>query len=213
MCPQGSGQIHTSCHAGGMTRSSIHSAFSTASPRGSMERKPFSPGNLWNPGSAGSLRRTFIFTLPAVAGLSSPATGPGAQGVARPGRRRHGTLGGVITLAATPIGNAADASARLRMLLEDADVIAAEDTRKLRDLLGRLEITTSAQVLAYHEPNEAARTEELLGLAREGAHVLVVSDAGMPAISDPGFRLVSAAAEAQVPVTVAPGPSAVLTAL
>lgn len=119
----------------------------------------------------------------------------------------------MITLAATPIGNAADASARLRRLLADADVIAAEDTRKLRDLLGRLEITTSAQVLAYHEHNEAARTEELLGRAREGAHVLVVSDAGMPAISDPGFRLVSAAAEAQVPVTVAPGPSAVLTAL
>lgn len=119
----------------------------------------------------------------------------------------------MITLAATPIGNVDDASTRLRQLAAGADVIAAEDTRKLRDLLSRLGIATSAQVLAYHEHNEADRTEELLELAREGKHVLMVSDAGMPVISDPGYRLVSAAASAGVAVTVAPGPSAVLTAL
>ena len=121
--------------------------------------------------------------------------------------------GGVITLAATPIGNVDDASERLRELLAGADVIAAEDTRKLRDLLRRLAITPVAQILTYHEHNEASRTQELLDLAREGKAVLVVSDAGMPGISDPGYRLVTEAAAQGVPVTVAPGPSAVLAAL
>lgn len=119
----------------------------------------------------------------------------------------------VITLAATPIGNTADASARLRELLHKADVIAAEDTRKLRDLLSRLEITPTAQIVTYHEHNEASRTGELLDYARGGKHVVVVSDAGMPGISDPGYRLVTQAVAADVAVTVAPGPSAVLTAL
>lgn len=119
----------------------------------------------------------------------------------------------MITLAATPIGNPRDASQRLRDLLTEADIIAAEDTRRLRALLGRLGISTNARVLAYHEHNEESRTEELLDLAREGNQVVVVSDAGMPGISDPGYVLVSAAAARGVPVTVAPGPSAVLAAL
>lgn len=119
----------------------------------------------------------------------------------------------MITLAATPIGNPLDASARLRSLLREADVIAAEDTRRLHDLAARLEVPIAARVLAYHEHNEASRTQELLEYAQAGEHVVVVSDAGMPGISDPGYRLVTAAAAVGIPITVAPGPSAVVTAL
>lgn len=119
----------------------------------------------------------------------------------------------VITLAATPIGNASDASARLRELLETSDVIAAEDTRKLRGLLSRLEVSTAAEIVAYHEHNEASRTGDLLAHARAGRNVLVVSDAGMPGISDPGYRIVREAAAAGLEVTVAPGPSAALAAI
>lgn len=120
---------------------------------------------------------------------------------------------GRIVLAATPIGNVADASARLRELLETADVIAAEDTRRLRDLAARLELTVTARVIAVHDHNERDRAGLLVAEARAGKLVLLVSDAGMPAVSDPGFRVVEAAADAGVEVTVAPGPSAVLTAL
>ncbi|MCL1900466.1 MAG: 16S rRNA (cytidine(1402)-2'-O)-methyltransferase [Promicromonosporaceae bacterium] len=120
---------------------------------------------------------------------------------------------GVITLAATPIGNVADASQRLRDLLATAEVIAAEDTRRLRALADRLGVKITARLVSHHEHNEHARAAELLAAARQGQSVLVVSDAGMPAVSDPGYRLVAAAAAAQVPVTVAPGPSAALTAL
>ncbi|MBW3069413.1 16S rRNA (cytidine(1402)-2'-O)-methyltransferase [Actinomyces sp. 432] len=120
---------------------------------------------------------------------------------------------GVITLAATPIGNVADASARLRAALEQAEVVAAEDTRRLFALAHRMGARVTGRVLAFHEHNEADRIPELLEAARAGQSVLVVSDAGMPGISDPGFRLVVAAAGADVPVTVAPGPSAVLAAL
>ncbi|WP_022919039.1 16S rRNA (cytidine(1402)-2'-O)-methyltransferase [Ruania albidiflava] len=121
--------------------------------------------------------------------------------------------GGVIVLAATPIGDVEDASARLVRLLGEADLIAAEDTRRLRALASRLGVQLSARVLSYHEHNEHARTETVLQAASEGGTVLVVTDAGMPAVSDPGFRLVRAAAEAGVRVTAAPGPSAALTAL
>src|SRR5699024_1393517 len=102
----------------------------------------------------------------------------------------------VITLAATPIGNTADASLRLRELLATADVVAAEDTRKLRDLTTRLGVQIAGEVVTYHEHNEAARTPELIEWARAGRHVVVVTDAGMPGISDPGYRLVRAAAAA-----------------
>jgi 16S rRNA (cytidine1402-2'-O)-methyltransferase len=116
-------------------------------------------------------------------------------------------------LAATPIGNAGDASPRLRAALAEADVIAAEDTRRLRRLLDRLEVTTNARVVSYFEGNEAARTAELVRALGEGARILLVTDAGMPSVSDPGFRLVAAAAEHDIPVTAIPGPSAALTAL
>ncbi|HEY5820976.1 MAG TPA: 16S rRNA (cytidine(1402)-2'-O)-methyltransferase [Propionibacteriaceae bacterium] len=120
---------------------------------------------------------------------------------------------GVVVLAGTPIGDVSDASPRLLRELIGADVIAAEDTRRLRALLGRLGIETTARVLSYFEGNEAVRTDELLGLLADGARVVVVTDAGMPSVSDPGYRLVAAAVERNIQVTAVPGPSAVLTAL
>lgn len=120
---------------------------------------------------------------------------------------------GVITLAATPIGHVGDASARLRAALAHADVVAAEDTRRLLNLAQRLGLHVSGRILAFHEHNERERAAELIEAARAGNSVLMVSDAGMPSVSDPGYRLVVAATKAGVPVTVAPGPSAVLTAL
>jgi len=120
---------------------------------------------------------------------------------------------GTVVLAGTPIGDVDDASPRLRRELAGADVIAAEDTRRLRGLLQRLGMTTSARIVSYFEGNEAARTPELLAALAEGARVLLVTDAGMPSVSDPGYRLVAAAVAAGHPVTAVPGPSAVLTAL
>ncbi|MDY6055334.1 16S rRNA (cytidine(1402)-2'-O)-methyltransferase [Micrococcus sp.] len=120
---------------------------------------------------------------------------------------------GRIVLAATPIGNLGDATARLRELLATADVIAAEDTRTARRLCQGLGITPAGRLMAHHEHNEAASAQGLLEQVREGATVVMVSDAGMPTVSDPGFRLVATAVEAGVPVTCAPGASAVTTAL
>jgi 16S rRNA (cytidine1402-2'-O)-methyltransferase len=122
-------------------------------------------------------------------------------------------ISGVVVLAATPIGDPDDASPRLRAELAGADVIAAEDTRRLRRLLARLDVVTNARIVSYFDGNEAARTAELLVDLAGGARVLVVTDAGMPSVSDPGFRLVSAAVERGIAVTAVPGPSAVLTAL
>ncbi|MEV7973385.1 16S rRNA (cytidine(1402)-2'-O)-methyltransferase [Cellulomonas sp. NPDC089187] len=120
---------------------------------------------------------------------------------------------GQLIIAATPIGNAEDASPRLRRLLAEADVVAAEDTRRLRALAGRLGVEITGRVLSHHEHNEQATVGELVAAVAAGSTVLVVSDAGMPAVSDPGFRAVAAVVEAGLPVTAAPGPSAVLTAL
>jgi 16S rRNA (cytidine1402-2'-O)-methyltransferase len=120
---------------------------------------------------------------------------------------------GRVVLAATPIGNSEDASARLRDLLATADVVAAEDTRRLATLTARLGVRVTGRVLSHHEHNEGARAAELLDVVRAGGTVLVVTDAGMPTVSDPGFALVRAAVAAGLPVTVAPGPSAVLAAL
>ncbi|MCR6688052.1 16S rRNA (cytidine(1402)-2'-O)-methyltransferase [Cellulomonas sp.] len=121
--------------------------------------------------------------------------------------------GGRLVLAATPIGNVEDASARLRELLATADVVAAEDTRRLRSLAARLGVEVRGRVVSHHEHNEASRADDLLGVVASGGTVVVVTDAGMPAVSDPGFRVVTAAVAAGLPVTAAPGPSAVLTAL
>jgi 16S rRNA (cytidine1402-2'-O)-methyltransferase len=120
---------------------------------------------------------------------------------------------GTLTLAAAPIGRAADASERLRAALGAADIIAAEDTRRLRRLAADLGVTPSAKVVSYHDANERARAAGLLGELLAGHDVLVITDAGLPGVSDPGYRLVTAAVQADVPVTVLPGPSAVTTAL
>jgi 16S rRNA (cytidine1402-2'-O)-methyltransferase len=120
---------------------------------------------------------------------------------------------GRIVLVGAPLGNPADASERLRDVLGHADVIAAEDTRRLHRLARDLGVVIEGRVLSYFEANEVRRTPELVDAARTGATVAVVTDGGMPSVSDPGFRLVRAALEAGVPVTAAPGPSAVTTAL
>ena len=120
---------------------------------------------------------------------------------------------GRIVLAATPIGNLGDASPRLIELMTTADIVAAEDTRRLIHLAQALGIRVPGRLISYHEHNEVARISELLELVRAGNTLLVVSDAGMPAVSDPGFRLVQAAVAEGVDVTAVPGPSAVLTAL
>lgn len=116
-------------------------------------------------------------------------------------------------LAATPIGDAADASPRLVRELGAADVIAAEDTRRLRRLAVTLGVEVTGRVVSYFEGNEIIRTGELLEELRGGSRVVLVTDAGMPSVSDPGYRLVAAAMDAGVRVTTAPGPSAVLAAL
>ncbi|MEV6975505.1 16S rRNA (cytidine(1402)-2'-O)-methyltransferase [Kitasatospora sp. NPDC093806] len=120
---------------------------------------------------------------------------------------------GVLVLAGTPIGDVADAPPRLLTELATADVIAAEDTRRLRRLTQALGVTPTGRVLSYFEGNEVGRTPELVEALLGGARVLLVTDAGMPSVSDPGYRLVAAAVAADVKVTAVPGPSAVLTAL
>jgi 16S rRNA (cytidine1402-2'-O)-methyltransferase len=120
---------------------------------------------------------------------------------------------GVLVLAATPIGRVGDAPPRLAEELAAADVVAAEDTRRLRRLAGDLGVTVAGRVVSYFEGNEAARTPQLVEALQAGERVLLVTDAGMPSVSDPGYRLVAAAVEADLPVTAVPGPSAVLTAL
>ncbi|MER6299352.1 16S rRNA (cytidine(1402)-2'-O)-methyltransferase [Kitasatospora sp. NPDC001539] len=120
---------------------------------------------------------------------------------------------GVLVLAGTPIGDVSDAPPRLLTELAAADVIAAEDTRRLRRLTQALGVTPTGRVLSYFEGNEVARTPELVEALLGGARVLLVTDAGMPSVSDPGYRLVAAAVAAEVKVTAVPGPSAVLTAL
>lgn len=120
---------------------------------------------------------------------------------------------GRVVLAATPIGDRLDASTALRHALTNADIIAAEDTRRLHTLLLRLGVRTDAQVVSFFEGNEAERTPRLVEACLAGQSVVVATDAGMPSVSDPGYRLVRAALDAGIEVTSVPGPSAVLTAL
>ena len=118
----------------------------------------------------------------------------------------------MIILAATPIGNLGDASRRLVEVLEAATIVAAEDTRVAQRLLAGLGVANRPRLIALHDHNERDRAGELVELARD-QDVVLLSDAGMPTVSDPGFHLVEAAAAAGVAVTALPGPSAVLTAL
>lgn len=120
---------------------------------------------------------------------------------------------GVLVLAGTPIGDPTDASPRLREALATADVVAAEDTRRTRRLAADLGVTLTGRVVSYYDAVETRRLPELLDALRGGESVLLVTDAGMPSVSDPGYRLVAAAVAEGLPVTALPGPSAVLTAL
>jgi 16S rRNA (cytidine1402-2'-O)-methyltransferase len=121
------------------------------------------------------------------------------------------TAAGRLTVCATPIGNLDDVTPRVLDALRQADVVACEDTRHTRRLLDRFAIRVAT--LSLHEHNEAARAVELLDRVRAGERVALVSDAGMPVISDPGGRLVAAARDAELPVEVLPGPSAPVTAV
>ncbi|WP_460654230.1 16S rRNA (cytidine(1402)-2'-O)-methyltransferase [Kribbella endophytica] len=120
---------------------------------------------------------------------------------------------GRLILAGTPIGDLRDATPRLARVLSSADIVAAEDTRRLRRLTSELGIVVGGRVTSFFEGNERERTPELVAALVEGQTVVVVTDAGMPSVSDPGYRLVAAAIEAEIQVTAVPGPSAVLTAL
>lgn len=120
---------------------------------------------------------------------------------------------GTLVLAATPIGQVGDAPPRLAHELATADVVAAEDTRRLKRLCSDLGVEIGGRVVSYFEGNEQARTPALVEALQAGERVLLVTDAGMPSVSDPGYRLVAACVEADLRVTAVPGPSAVLTAL
>ncbi|MEV4058251.1 16S rRNA (cytidine(1402)-2'-O)-methyltransferase [Amycolatopsis sp. NPDC049688] len=120
---------------------------------------------------------------------------------------------GRLILAATPLGDVRDASPRLATALAEADVIAAEDTRRLRSLASALEVTPRGRVVSFYEDVESARLPKLLEALHAGESVVLVTDAGMPSVSDPGFRLVAACVAEALPVTCLPGPSAVTTAL
>ena len=118
-----------------------------------------------------------------------------------------------LILAATPLGNPGDASTRLKNAIENASIIAAEDSRRFHRLCTDIEVTFTARVVSFFEGNEEDRTRELLSELKSGATVLVVSDAGMPTISDPGFRLMRDAIAEGIEVSVIPGPSAVTMAV
>jgi 16S rRNA (cytidine1402-2'-O)-methyltransferase len=123
------------------------------------------------------------------------------------------TTPGRVLLAGTPLGRPQDASERLRDALVSAPVIAAEDTRRLRRLCADLGVRPTGRVVSFYDANETARVPQLLAALRDGQDVLVVTDAGMPSVSDPGYRLVAAAVSAGLDVTALPGPSAVTAAL
>src|ERR1700748_3077717 len=120
-------------------------------------------------------------------------------------------MAGLLYLVATPIGNLEDITYRAVRVLREADLIACEDTRQTRKLLDHYEIRKPT--ISYHEHNEAERSGELASRMASGETIALVSDAGMPLVSDPGYRLVRAAIEMNVPVQAIPGPSAAMTAL
>ncbi|HEY7453888.1 MAG TPA: 16S rRNA (cytidine(1402)-2'-O)-methyltransferase [Thermoleophilaceae bacterium] len=120
-------------------------------------------------------------------------------------------MSGRLVVCPTPIGNLEDVTLRVLSALRDADVVACEDTRRTRVLLDRYGV--KAKLVSYHEHNERSRASELVGRMRDGAVVALVSDAGMPLVSDPGYLLVRACVAAGLPVEVLPGPSAAITAL
>lgn len=120
---------------------------------------------------------------------------------------------GELILCGTPIGNMGDASPRLSEALESADVVAAEDTRRTKRLLDSLGIVNKPRLISCYDATEKVRADQLVEQARLGAKIVLVTDAGMPAVSDPGFRVVAAFVAAELPVTVVPGPSSVTSAI
>lgn len=122
-------------------------------------------------------------------------------------------MDGQLYLAATPIGNYLDSSLRLQELLTSADLIAAEDTRKVKALCARLGITPRGKVISFHDHNEEQKSFQIIAEAQSGQIVLMVTDAGMPTVSDPGYKLIQKAIELGCPFEVIPGPSAVTMAL
>ncbi|NMM88011.1 16S rRNA (cytidine(1402)-2'-O)-methyltransferase [Rhodococcus sp. SRB_17] len=120
---------------------------------------------------------------------------------------------GRLVLAATPMGDVGDASPRLRAALATADVVAAEDTRRTKSLASSLDVTITGKVVSFYDQVEVARLPGLVAAVAEGKTVLLVTDAGMPSVSDPGYRLVAACVAENLKVTCLPGPSAVTTAL
>ncbi|MBO0831623.1 MAG: 16S rRNA (cytidine(1402)-2'-O)-methyltransferase [Actinobacteria bacterium] len=142
---------------------------------------------------------------PGPASARSAGGGPGGPGPE--------VTAGLLTVAAAPIGHPADASARLAPALASAGLIAAEDTRRLRRLAADLGVRLTARLVSYYDDVEARRVPSLLAELMAGHDVLLVTDAGLPGVSDPGYRLIAAAADAGIRVTVLPGPSAVTTAL
>jgi 16S rRNA (cytidine1402-2'-O)-methyltransferase len=144
-------------------------------------------------------------------GRAAGKSSDGALTGGRPPEPRPGS--GTLTVAAAPIGQPADASRRFADALAAAPVIAAEDTRRLRRLAAAIGVRLVGRVLSYYDDVEARRAPELLAELAAGRDVLLVTDAGMPGVSDPGYRLIAGAAAAGIRVTVLPGPSAVTTAL
>lgn len=142
-----------------------------------------------------------------------PIEGAGPARPDVPDTAADAQAGGTLTVAAVPIGQPADASARLAPALQAAGLIAAEDTRRLRRLASALGVRLTGRVVSYYDDVEARRVPALLAELTAGHDVLLVTDAGMPGVSDPGYRLIAAAAAAGIRVTVLPGPSAVTTAL
>ena len=140
-------------------------------------------------------------------------TGTGGTGTGGTGTPEASETPGTLILGGAPIGRPDDASPRLRAALAAAAIVAAEDTRRLRRLAAALDVNVSGRVVSYFDANERARAAELLDELRSGRDVLIITDAGLPGVSDPGYRLVTAAVAADVPVTVLPGPSAVTAAL
>lgn len=122
-------------------------------------------------------------------------------------------MNGRLVLAATPMGEVRDASERLKEALATADVVAAEDTRRTKHLAAALGVVITGKVVSFYDQVETTRLPALVADVAEGKTVLLVTDAGMPSVSDPGYRLVAACVEKDLPVTCLPGPSAVTTAL
>lgn len=184
-----------------------------AEETGATEEPDREPDAAGNPAGEGEGRESELDRFDDAALFSrDPRAREEAEGLSTHAHGRADGLG-MVVLAATPIGNMGDASQRLVHFLASADIVAAEDTRRLYDLANRLGVRVTGRVVAYHDHNEQFKADSLLDEVERGKVVLVVSDAGMPTINDPGHAIVERAIARHLPLTCAPGPSAVLDAL